>query len=106
MEAALPMVSTPTKPNFGRAEADTDGSGFIDREETLRLLQRCYRRFKDEDWWLNKEEPTFDDACRIFDQLDINGDGVLERSEFAVFLKAVLRKKYLQKTTLDRQSAT
>ena len=26
--------------------ADTDQSGYIDREETLRLLQRCYRRFK------------------------------------------------------------
>eukprot|EP00455_Lapot_gusevi_P051444 TRINITY_DN766_c0_g1_i1.p2 TRINITY_DN766_c0_g1~~TRINITY_DN766_c0_g1_i1.p2 ORF type:complete len:108 (-),score=42.96 TRINITY_DN766_c0_g1_i1:69-392(-) len=70
-------------------EVDANRSGSIDKNELLTVLQQIY-----EDWVVVKfphvPPPTAQDAEDAMRDLDRDGNGNLDRAEFAQFVKSIL----------------
>lgn len=62
---------------------DTDRSGFLDKQETLNLLDDVVSA-------QGKKQTSMEEFVRFFDEFDVNGDGVISKRECAVFIKQLL----------------
>ncbi len=62
---------------------DTDGSGFLERNEFTALFKSLMSLF-------NVEEPSYDDIEDILKLLDTSGDGKISRSEFDTLIEDII----------------
>ena len=63
---------------------DDDNSGFLDKDETKRFVESTMKDMNDENYELSDE-----DFEQTFNYFDVDGDGVIVRSEMIKFIKKV-----------------
>ena len=65
------------------AEYDTDGNGFLDKEETKAFVQNTLNEMSDNG---SIEQGDFEETFKEFDK---DGSGTIEKDEMAAFIKKV-----------------
>ena len=63
-----------------------DQNGYLDRAETRLFLQSVQKDMPGSDY----DDSQFD---ATFEAIDANGDGLMEKAEMAMFIRALLRKQ-------------